>query len=53
MNTTYQTAYGDLTLGVENLANKFYVLTSSQVPGFQNYTAGRGRVVSASHSIKF
>ena len=33
--------------------NKYYILTSAQVPGFQNYTAGRGRVVSLSHSIKF
>lgn len=53
LNGTLKTRYGDLSLGVENLANKFYILTSSQVPGFQNYAAGRGRVVSISHSIKF
>jgi iron complex outermembrane receptor protein len=53
LNSTYKTAWGDLTLGVENLANKFYILTSSQVAGFQNYASGRGRVVSISHSIKF
>jgi iron complex outermembrane recepter protein len=53
MNASYRTRYGDLTLGVENLLNKFYILTSSQVPAFQNYAAGRGRVVSLSHSIKF
>ncbi|MES2148935.1 MAG: TonB-dependent receptor [Pseudomonadota bacterium] len=53
LNATYKTRYGDLSLGVENLLNKFYILTSSQVPGFQNYAAGRGRVVSLSHSIKF
>lgn len=51
---SYKTSrFGELTLGVENLANKFYILTSSQIPGFQNYTAGRGRVVSLSHNIKF
>lgn len=53
LNASYRTRYGDLTLGVDNLLNKFYILTSSQVPGFQNYAAGRGRVVSLSHSIKF
>jgi iron complex outermembrane receptor protein len=53
MNATYTTRYGELNLGVENLTNKFYILTSAQMPGFQNYTAGRGRVVSLSHSIKF
>jgi iron complex outermembrane receptor protein len=53
LNATYKTRYGELSLGVENLLNKFYILTSSQVPAFQNYTAGRGRVVSLSHSIKF
>ncbi|NML63075.1 TonB-dependent receptor [Massilia sp. RP-1-19] len=51
---SYKTSrFGELTLGVENLANKSYILTSSQIPGFQNYTAGRGRVVSLSHNIKF
>jgi len=53
MNGSYRTRYGDLTLGVENLFNKFYILTSSQIPGFQNYAAGRGRSVSLTHSIKF
>jgi iron complex outermembrane receptor protein len=54
MNATYKTSqYGELAVGVENLLNKFYILTSSQMPGFQNYAAGRGRVVSVSHSIKF
>jgi iron complex outermembrane receptor protein len=54
MTASYKTSrFGELTLGVENLANKFYILTSSQMPGFQNYAAGRGRVASISHSIKF
>lgn len=54
MNASYSLGrFGDLTLGVENLFNRFYILTSSQVPGFQNYAAGRGRVVSLSHNIKF
>jgi iron complex outermembrane receptor protein len=54
MNATYKTSkYGELSVGIENLLNKFYILTSSQVPAFQNYTAGRGRVISISHSITF
>lgn len=44
---------GKLTLGVENLTDKFYVLSWSQVPGFRNYWSGRGRVVSISHVLTF
>ena len=45
--------YGTLTLGVENLTNKFYILSWSQVVGFRNYWAGRGRVVSLTHTLTF
>jgi len=45
--------YGRLTLGVENLTNKFYILSWSQVVGFRNYWAGRGRVVSLTHTLTF
>jgi iron complex outermembrane receptor protein len=45
--------YGKATLGVENLTNKFYVLSWSQLPGFRNYWSGRGRVVSISHTLTF
>ncbi len=45
--------YGTLTLGVENLTDKFYILSWSQVVGFRNFWAGRGRVVSLSHTLKF
>lgn len=45
---------GTLSLGVENLMNKQYELSYSQVaPSFLPYLAGRGRVVSVSHEIKF
>lgn len=53
LSVTFRTRYGDLGLGVENLFNKFYILTGNQMPGFQNFTAGRGRVVSVNHSITF
>lgn len=45
--------YGKLALGIENLLNKQYILTWSQVPGYQNYWAGRGRVYSLTYSITF
>jgi iron complex outermembrane receptor protein len=46
--------WGTLTLGVENLMNKQYELNFSQVSGsFLPYLAGRGRVVSISHELKF
>lgn len=37
---------GTFALGVENLFNRFYFLSSSQIDIFQNYFAGRGRTVS-------
>lgn len=45
--------YGQLAFGVENLLDKQYILTWSQVPGYQNYWAGRGRVFSVTYSITF
>ncbi|MBN8885202.1 MAG: TonB-dependent receptor [Rudaea sp.] len=45
--------FGKLTLGIENLTDKFYILSYSQVDGYQNYFAGRGRVVSISDKITF
>ena len=44
---------GKTTLGVENLTDKFYVLSWSQVAGFRNYWSGRGRVVSLTHTLTF
>ncbi len=45
--------YGRLTLGIENVTNKFYILSWSQVVGFRNYWSGRGRVWSLTHTITF
>jgi iron complex outermembrane recepter protein len=45
--------YGKLSLGIENLLDKQYILTWSQVPGYQNYWAGRGRVTSLTYTITF
>lgn len=44
---------GKFSLGVENLFNKYYILTWSQLAGYQNYWAGRGRVVSLTYSYTF
>jgi len=45
--------YGKTTLGIENLTNKFYVLSWSQLPGYKNYFSGRGRVFSLTHTVTF
>lgn len=45
--------YGKLSLGIENVTNRFYILSWSQVAGFRNYWSGRGRVVSLTHNITF
>ena len=46
--------YGKFSLGIENLLDKQYILSWSQPPGgFQNYWAGRGRMISLSHTFKF
>ncbi|MDP1581701.1 MAG: TonB-dependent receptor [Candidatus Didemnitutus sp.] len=53
LTVNYDTQWGYLSLGVENLTNKFYILPWSQIDQFLNYFAGRGRVVSLSHTLKF
>jgi iron complex outermembrane receptor protein len=45
--------YGALSLGVENLTDKFYFLSFSQIDFFRNYFAGRGRTVSLTYRIDF
>lgn len=53
LSASYATKWGNFSLGVENLTDKYYILPWSQVDQFLNYFAGRGRVISVSHSIKF
>lgn len=45
--------YGQLTVGIENLLDRQYILSWSQLEGYRNYWAGRGRSISVSHNIKF
>jgi iron complex outermembrane recepter protein len=44
---------GAFSLGVENLTNKFYFLSFSQIDFFRNYFAGRGRTVSLTYRYDF
>jgi iron complex outermembrane recepter protein len=55
LGVNYETErFGKFSLGVENLFDKQYILSWSQPPGgFQNYWAGRGRMVSLTHTITF
>ena len=45
--------FGALSLGIENLTDKFYFLSFSQIDFFRNYFAGRGRTVSVTYKIDF
>lgn len=53
LSATYATKWGDVSLGVENLTNRYYILTWAQIDQFQNYFAGRGRVFSLTHTLRF
>jgi len=54
LTVNYETKkYGKFTLGVENLTDKFYILSWSQIDFYRNYFAGRGRVISLTHTINF
>ena len=45
--------YGKVSLGVENLLDKQYILSWSQLAGYQNFWAGRGRMTSLTYTITF
>ena len=53
LSTTYETKWGNFSLGIENLLDRYYILTWAQIDQFQNYFAGRGRTFTVTHSIKF
>lgn len=44
---------GTVSLGAENLFNKYYLLAFSQIDFFQNFFAGRGRTVTLSLKSDF
>jgi len=55
LSANYDTGrFGTLTVGVENLLNKQYILTTSEASNANDdWMAGRGRVFSLSHNINF
>ena len=53
LTASYSTQWGDFAVGVENLMDKYYILPWAQIDQFQNYFAGRGRVISVSYAKKF
>lgn len=54
LGVNYETErYGKFSLGIENLTDKQYILSWSQLAGYQNYWAGRGRMISLTHTITF
>lgn len=54
LSVNYDTRkYGTVTLAVDNLFDKYYLLSFSSHDLFQNFFAGRGRKLSLSHNIKF
>ena len=52
-NEFHRQHYGRLSLGVENLTNKDYILSWAQIDFFRNYFSGRGRVYTITHTINF
>ncbi|HEY5971161.1 MAG TPA: TonB-dependent receptor [Pseudoxanthomonas sp.] len=54
LSANYETErFGKFSIGIENLTDKQYILSWSQVDFFQNYWAGRGRMISFTHQISF
>lgn len=53
LTINYSTKWGDFSIGLENALDKYYILPWSQIDQFLNYFAGRGRVISLSHTVKF
>lgn len=45
--------FGRFSFGIENLTNKFYILSYSQINTYKNYFAGRGRVFSLGYQYTF
>jgi iron complex outermembrane receptor protein len=54
LTVSYDTErWGAFSVGIENLTDKFYFLSFSQIDFFRNYFAGRGRTVSLNYRIDF
>jgi iron complex outermembrane receptor protein len=53
LNATYKLGGGVLSMGVDNLTNKSYFLSSSQIEQWRNYFKGQGRLVTVGYTINF
>ncbi len=53
LGANYRIGNGLVTLGIENVTDKFYILSWSQVVGFRNFWSGRGRVTSLTYTMNF
>jgi iron complex outermembrane receptor protein len=54
LSATYKMEkYGRFTIGIENLTDKQYILSWSQVDFYKNYFAGRGRMTSLTYELTF
>lgn len=53
LTASFTTKWGDISIGFENVTDKYYIVPWAQIDQFLNYFAGRGRVISISHSKKF
>ncbi|PCJ38693.1 MAG: TonB-dependent receptor [Alphaproteobacteria bacterium] len=49
----YQVGDGTLSLGIDNLLDKTYLLPQSQITFWRNYLLGRGREVSLGYTVKY
>jgi len=53
LTASYQIANANIFLGVTNLADKTYLLTTSQVLFYKNFTRGRGREFTFGYTLEF
>ncbi|WP_166421987.1 TonB-dependent receptor [Paraglaciecola sp. 20A4] len=53
LNANYQLDNSTFTVGIDNLLDKSYFLSHSQVDQWRNYFKGQGRIVSLGYTLKF
>tara|TARA_R110002167_G_scaffold4490_3_gene20867 strand:- start:4760 stop:7006 length:2247 start_codon:yes stop_codon:yes gene_type:complete len=53
LNANYQLDNATFSVGIDNLLDKSYFLSHSQVEQWRNYFKGQGRIVSLGYTLKF
>lgn len=53
LNANYQMDNSTFSLGIDNLLDKSYFLSHSQVDQWRNYFKGQGRILSVGYTMKF